>query len=66
MATPAELKREHLERMLATNRTQKDFYEYEPAPEQTFEYRGNIIGRTWARLRAGYGTIVNSLGEFEM
>ena len=36
-----------------------------PQDEQ-FEYDGNIIGKTWAKLRSGYGTIVNSLGEFEM
>lgn len=52
--------------MLATNTVQKDFYEYAPETGEDFEYDGNVIGRTWARLRAGYGDIVNGLGEYEM
>ncbi|MFT6443109.1 MAG: hypothetical protein ACJASM_002668, partial [Salibacteraceae bacterium] len=48
-----------LKKMLETNKVQKDFYEYEPRGEQ-FEYDGNVIGRTWAKLRSGYGTVVNS------
>ncbi|MDB4443569.1 class I SAM-dependent methyltransferase [Saprospiraceae bacterium] len=54
-----------LKRMLETNKVQKDFYEYQPQEDQ-FEYDGNIIGRTWAKLRSEYGKVVNSLGEFEM
>lgn len=55
-----------LQEMLETNRVQKDFYEYEPERQATFEYGGNAVGRLWARLRSGYGTTVNALGEFEV
>ena len=55
-----------LKKMLETNKVQKDFYEYDPHEQKDFEYEGNIIGRTWAKFRSGYGTVVNSLGEFEM
>ena len=55
-----------LKKMLDTNKVQKDFYEYDPTEQEDFEYDGNIIGRTWAKFRSNYGTIVNTLGEFEM
>ena len=55
-----------LQEMLATNKIQKEYYEYEPAVAGAFEYRGNALGRLWARLRLGYNVIVNSLGEFEV
>ena len=51
--------------MRTVNLLQKAYYEYAPEVE-AFTYRGNAVGRAWARLRSGYGDIVNSLGEFEM
>jgi len=55
-----------LKKMLETNKVQKDFYEFDPKEQEEFEYDGNFIGRTWAKFRSNYGTVVNTLGEFEM
>ena len=55
-----------LKKMLETNKVQKDFYEFDPKEKEEFEYDGNFIGRTWAKFRSNYGTVVNTLGEFEM